>query len=108
MNLERNPTVDKLRAVIKACDDSAGHHVLWVATNGDVHVSAIPKDKSTAGLPEAEADVQLRLETFQAGNEYVGSEAAEDTAWVGQLFDALIREWPKAKTKPTVVSIDQI
>lgn len=107
MNLEVNPTVEELRNLLRKCDDRAGHHVLWVAKNGDVRVSRVPKDRTSVGLQEAEPEMQIRCETFEAGNEYVGPDAAEDESWVNQLFDALVQEWPKAKGKPTVEYVDQ-
>jgi hypothetical protein len=107
MNLEKNPTVEGLRELIKSCNDRAGHHVLWVAKNGDVRISRVPKDKSPVGFEDAQPDMQLRYETFEAGNDYVGPEAAKDDAWIGQLYDALVNEWPKAKIKPMVEYIDQ-
>ena len=107
MNMNQNPTVEELRELIRACDDLAGHHVLWVAKNGDVHVSRVPKDKTPVGFEEAQLDMQLRCETFEAGNEYVGPEAAQDDDWIEQLFDALTKEWPKAKSKPEVEYIGQ-
>ncbi len=107
MNLNNNPTVEELRDLLRRCDDQAGHHVLWVAKNGDVHVSRVPKDKKPVGFEEAEPEMQLRYETFEAGNEYVGPDAAEDAAWVEQLFDALVQEWPKVKGKQIVEFVDQ-
>ena len=107
MNMNKNPKVEELRELIRACDDLAGHHVLWIAKNGDVHVSRVPKDKTPVGFQEAQPDVQLRYETFEAGNEYVGPEAAKDDSWIKQLFDALTKEWPKAKGKPEAECIDQ-
>ena len=71
MNMDNNPTVDQLRELIRACKDTAGHHMLWVAKNGDVHVSQIPKKATPMGVQEATPEMQLRLETFEAGNEYV-------------------------------------
>lgn len=107
MNLNQHPTIEELRELIRACDDLAGHHVLWVAKNGDVHVSRVPKDKRPVGFEETHPDMQLRCETFEAGNEYVGPDAAQDGDWIAQLFDTLTREWPRAKSKPEVEYIGQ-
>jgi hypothetical protein len=107
MNLESNPTVEQLSELLRKCNDQAGHHVLWVAKNGDVHLSRVPKDKTPVGFEEGEAEMQLRYETFEAGNEYVGPEAAKDESWVNELFDALVQEWPKVKGKPSVEYVDQ-
>ena len=107
MNLDNNPTIQQLRELIKKCDDQAGHHVLWVAKSGDVRVSRVPKDKTPVGFEQAEPEMQLRYETFQAGNDYVGPEAAEDENWIKELFEALVTEWPKVKGKPAVEYVDQ-
>lgn len=107
MNMENNPTIGQLRDLIRGCDDRAGHHVLWVARNGDVYLSTLSDDQSPASFQENQADMQLRFETFQAGNEYVGPDAAEDDEWIEQLYEALVADWPKAKEQPVVEYIDQ-
>jgi hypothetical protein len=105
--MDKHPTVDELRELISSCDDLSGHHVLWVAKNGDVYVSQIPRDKTPIGFEEANPNMQLRCETFVAGNEYVGPEAAKDDEWLNQLFQTLEEEWPHAKRQPRVEYIDQ-
>ena len=107
MNLEQNPTPDELRELIATCDDRAGHHVLWVAKNGDVHVTRVPKDRAPGDFEDDWPDLQLRYEPFQAGNEYVGPEAAADSDWINELFDALTREWPNARGKQRAELIGQ-
>lgn len=107
MNLENNPKIEELRDLLRTCDDRSGHHVLWVAKNGEVRVSKVPKDTTPNGFEASVPEMQLRYETFQAGNEYVGPDAAEDDEWVGQLFDALVTEWPRVKGKSAVEYVDQ-
>jgi hypothetical protein len=109
MNMDNNPMIEELSELIRACNDRAGHHILWVAKNGDVHVTRLPRDNATLEFEETHPDLRLRYETFEAGNEYVGAEAAEDDGWISELFAVLTREWPKAKAqaKPTVEYIDQ-
>jgi hypothetical protein len=107
MNLDRNPTIEQLRELVRQCDDSAGHHVLWVKKTGDVEISRIPGDQTPVGFEKAHPEMQLRLETFQAGNEYVGPEAASDDDWISELFESLRKEWQKAKGKPGVAYIDK-
>src|SRR5947209_4594208 len=79
MNLNSNPTTGQLRELLRLCDDSAGHHVLWVKKTGDVELSRIPQDQTPVSFEEAHPDMQVRFETFLAGNEYVGPEGADDT-----------------------------
>lgn len=108
MNLNRNPSVEELRSLLRQGDDSAGHHVLWVKRTGDVELSRIPKDNSPVGFEKAQPEMQMRFETFLAGNEYVGPEAADDEEWVRELFDSLLKEWPEAKAKPEVAYINNL
>jgi hypothetical protein len=107
MNMEKSPTIDELRGLIRACNDSAGHHILWVAKNGDVQLSIVPKELTPVGFQQTTSEMQLRYETFEAGNEYVGPDAAGDDGWVKQLFDSLAKKWPPAKGEPAVEYIDQ-
>jgi hypothetical protein len=107
MNMEKDPRVNDLRELIREGNDRAGHHVLWVAKNGDVHVSMVPENQSPVGFQNEQPDMQLRLETFEAGNDYVGPNAANDAEWMNELFEALTREWAKAKGKGEVQYVDQ-
>jgi hypothetical protein len=102
MNLDANPSIEELRELVKRCDDSAGHHVLWVKKSGEVIISCIPKNQTPDEIQEDHPDMQLRMETFLAGNEYVGPEAADDCDWISELFESLRKEWQKAKGKAEV------
>lgn len=103
MNLNNNPTHEQLRDLLRDCDDMAGHHLLWVKKNGEVKLSRIPVRDDPASFHDA--NMRLRCETFLAGNEYVGPEAADDDRWVSELFDRLLEEWPKAKANPEVAYV---
>ena len=50
--------------------------------------------------------MQIRFETFLAGNEYVGPEAAQDDEWIAELLDRLLQEWSRAKGRPEVLAVD--
>lgn len=106
MNLNHNPTIEELRELVRRCDDSAGHHVLWVRKSGDVEISVIPDDLTPIGFQQARPDMQLRMETFQVGNEYVGPAAADDEGWISELFDSLLGEWATAKGAREVAYVD--
>ena len=69
MNLNNSPSKEHLRQLIRQCDDSAGHHVLWVKKTGDVELSRFAGDVSPDQFEESHPDMQLRFETFQAGND---------------------------------------
>jgi hypothetical protein len=106
VNLNHHPTKEQLRELIKQCDDSAGHHILWVKKSGEVQLASVPKDRAPVGFEQAHPEMQLRCETFLAGNEYVGPEAAADDEWVSELFDSLSREWAKVKGRSEIAYID--
>lgn len=108
MNLDNNPTVDQLRDMVRKCDDSAGHHALWVHKNGDVEISRVPTKEDPPSFEEAHPDTQLRFETFEAGNEYVGPDAADDNAWMSELFERLTSQWNVAKGKTGVEYVDNL
>lgn len=99
MNLDKHPKTQDLINLIKECDDRAGPHVLWVARNGDVNLSReTPPD----------SDLQLKFVAFEAGNEYVGPKAAEDSDWIKELFAILKKKWREAKGKANAELIDQL
>lgn len=94
MNLNRNPSKEQLREILRARDDAAGHHVLWIKKNRDVALSRLPKNQMPVSFEKIHPEMQVRCETFQAGNEYVGPEAADDEERVAELFDRLMAMWP--------------
>lgn len=107
MNMNDTPTAEELRELIADCDDRAGQHLLWVSRNGEVQVSQVPRSQDAGSFAESLREMQLRFETFEAGNEYVGPDAAEDQDWINQLLELLTVEWAKAKNQVGVQYVDQ-
>lgn len=106
MNLDRNPTADELRTLLSTCDDRSGHHALWVAGDGEVHITRLPRKWPPPNPEETHPEMKLRVETFEIGNGYVGPEAAQDDGWVRELFRALTDCWPTTKVKAGVGYVD--
>ncbi len=77
-----------------AADDR--HHQLRVTTSGKAYLSTV------AGNLELD-DLAFRLETWLAGNGYVGPQASQDAGWVQRIHDCLKANWPN----PTSTFIDQ-
>lgn len=95
MNLNQNPTKEQLKSLFSSCDDTIGHHVLWVARNGDVALNPHPSDLISVGtFDHANPDILLRYETFRQGTGYVGQQAAENEKFIERMFKSLQREWP--------------
>jgi hypothetical protein len=94
MNMSKNPTIDELKTLVARCDDDAGHHVLWVESNGEVHIDVLPDDLTPVGFEQNTGPkMKLRYETFQQGNGYVGAEAVSDAKHVAELFNDLKTGW---------------
>ena len=91
--------------MLRACDDHAGHHLLWVKRKGEVAITRIRGAKAMSDL-EQDPDMQLRFELFEAGKGYVGPDTPEREEWVPVLFHSLLCEWEKAKGKPEVPYIE--
>ena len=93
-NLAHGATVAGIAGLLAACDDEAAHHVIWVGSDGGVHVDPLPE---TMGSPEFEERLgkafRFRRETCVAGNGYVGAEAAADVSYVKQLLGELQEAW---------------
>lgn len=106
MNLNQNPTKEQLKALFSACDDTIGHHVLWVAKNGDVALTPHPSELNPVGFDQTNQDLLLRYETFVRGNGYVGQQAAEDKKFVDRIFKSLQSEWATVTEQSTQRYVD--
>jgi hypothetical protein len=96
MNLNKNPRRTELQELFAACDDTAGHHVLWVSQAGEVKLTLLPEDLTPLGWGKQMGDtVKFRYETFQCGNDYVGQAASEDKNQIDRLFASLKENWAK-------------
>ena len=106
MNLNNNPTMDDLRDLLRPWDDRAAHHVLWADRTGEVHITPVEKKWPVPQPgPEVLDNTLVRFETFQAGNEYMGPDAAASDEWVTDAFNWLMRDWAAAKGKADPVLI---
>lgn len=71
-------------------DDSHNNQVR-VALDGKVYLS-----QDITGLTDIDG-LKFRLETFIAGNGYVGPEATQNAELIGSLHRKLKANWPKPK-----------
>jgi len=64
------------------------HWQLRVTRDGIAYLSEIVGKEDTDGLA-------FRFETWCAGNNYVGFQAAHDEIWVGHVYKDLAANWPR-------------
>ena len=93
MNLDKNPTSDQFRALLREQDDHAGHHILWVCRDGEVEITRVRNAGEWEDFDRRAPEMQLRYETFEVGNDYAGEDAANDDEWPPRLFASLKDEW---------------
>lgn len=98
MNMNNNPTKEELRALIYACDDSAGHHIIWVNRLGDVRISLVANETPAKWVTRMEDEILFRFESYAANNDYVGQNAADDEKHVSSVFKELLASWNSYKT----------
>lgn len=80
-------TLENVRALIASGDDRA-HTQVRVTKKGIAYLSTTVGADDIGGLA-------FRLETFSAGNDYVGKTAARDDDWVKRVYECLKNNSPK-------------
>lgn len=88
-----NPTVEQLRALLRACDDMTGHHVLWVSRRGEVQITRLANETAAHWAGRLDDEIQFRYETYHLGNGYVGEKVADDLSYVSLLFQRMETDW---------------
>lgn len=94
LNNPEELTEDNVANLIESGDDSS-HTQLRVTKSGIAFLSKIVGAVETNGLA-------FRLETWDAGNDWVGTQAAKDAKWVARIYKVLKSNWPN----PTSTYID--
>ena len=94
LDLERPFDIDQVRALFASADDSTDSQ-LRVTEDGIAFISSKIASDDTAGFA-------LRLESFMAGNGYVGLKASEDDRWMKEMLNVLKKNWPN----PTAEYLD--
>jgi len=56
------------------------------------YLSVIPEHLSSIGFENSTPSMKIRYETFFQGNDYVGSNAASDDAFMDSIFNSLIKQ----------------
>lgn len=78
-------TLEEFRKLIASADDSRDNQIR-IKKDGTIYISQV------VGAVNIE-DLHSRYETYDAGNDYVGPNAAQDEAYVKRLYDEIKRNW---------------
>lgn len=79
-------TMENVAKLIASKDDSQ-HCQLRVSSDGYAYLSDIIGNRETDYLA-------FRLESFCAGNDYVGEKAGQDLKYVEKIYNCLSDNWP--------------
>lgn len=105
MNMNNNPTIEELEKLVQVAHDDKANHVLWVDTDGNVELTALPDDLGPVELEANTPEMKMRYETFGQSNGYVGHAAAQDQSFMDRIFKSLCKEW-QTKSQTGVDYID--
>ena len=83
-------TRERVRELIGSGDDSKNSQ-LRVSKDGRAYISYV------VGAEDID-NLCFRLETWSAGNGYVGSDAANDDQWIDRVYKVLQGNWPNPKS----------
>jgi hypothetical protein len=99
MNLNRNPTKEELQALLAACDDGEGIHVLWVERLGEVQISLLVTETDVEWLKGIDNEkVQFHYKSYAKNDGYVGKAASVDDMYIVTLFEKLLRDWHEQRS----------
>lgn len=82
-------TIEQFEDLIRNGDDSH-HNQIRVDNNGNIFLSSAIGAQNLQGI-------KFRLETFDAGNGYVGPAAANDTRYIRKLYDGIVNAWQQGR-----------
>ena len=97
MNMSSTPRKEELQKLLRACDDTAGGHILWVSRSGEEQITLLTHETPAAWAERTSTEIQFRYETYGANNDYVGENAANDDQYVSALFEKLLADWQKGR-----------
>ncbi len=91
-----------LQALIATGNDREGPHLLWLAKNGDVHLTCLDSEGPPLLTMEQVFGGQCVYahDALVRGGGWVGPEAAADPAWMAELHALLVKKWKRYKSPP--------
>ena len=83
-------TLEEFRKLIASADDSRDNQIR-ITKDGKIYIS-----EEIVGAEDIE-DLHSRYETYDAGNDYVGPNAAQDEAYVQRLYNEIKQDWDSGR-----------
>lgn len=83
-------TLKEFQKLIASADDSCDNQIR-ITKDGRIYIS-----EEVVGAEDIE-HLHSRYETYEAGNDYVGPNAAQDEAYVKRLYDEIKRNWDSGR-----------
>jgi hypothetical protein len=100
MNMNNAPVQAQLRELLYACDDAAGDHVLWADGLGEVRITLLVTETLGNWIKRMNGKVQFQYKVYIKNHGEVGQAAANDSQYVGALFNKLLKDWYNRKDGP--------
>ncbi len=100
MRFPSQASIKHLKALIATGNDNQGPHLVWLAKNGEVHLTWMDSEKPIVlGPYEAFRCVYVH-DILVRGGGWVGPEAAADPSWMAELHAQLTYRWKRYKSPP--------
>lgn len=95
MRFPNQATIEDLKALVAARDDSSHPHLLWIHRCGDVYLHPVRPPRHVAHFRQwvASSGAAHIFEPLAAGGGQVGPGAAADSSWMAELHAHLNQGW---------------
>jgi biopolymer transport protein ExbD len=93
-----NFTIDELKEMIANGDDKHFNQIR-VTKDGKIYLS------QDVVATQALDNIMFRFETFDAGNDYVGVRASEDSEFINRLYRTIMKRLAKGEKGDTYIDV---
>jgi hypothetical protein len=100
MRFPSHASIKDLKALIAAGKDNQGPHLVWLAKDGEVHLTCMDSEKPIVLMPDEVFRCVYVHDTLVCGGGWVGPEAAADPSWMAELHRQLTFRWKRYKSPP--------
>lgn len=107
MNLNDQPTIDKLARLFAAHKDTHDSHVLWVCKSGEVRIDCLSPHSAENEFEQSHPSMLARFRTYRRGQGYVGKKAAADKDFIGRVLQTLTQQWNQLQHQTEVSVVDR-